>query len=177
MKRRVEKITTARENGKRKADIIAAEDTDDDESASSKPAGRFDKRAKRDGRDGRDRRDRHDGPGGREGLKGNFRGKQGQDREQGGKFDRERPRGGQNGPRRDYNDRGGRNERGGRNDRGDRPGQVQPRQPGRRDQKSVNQVKKDVKTKEAGEKRGIEKFGSQLGSMIGRKRKMRKGAK
>ncbi|OXG10851.1 nucleolar protein 4 [Cryptococcus neoformans Tu259-1] len=174
VKRRVEKITTARENGKRKADVIAAEDTDDDEPASSKPAGQFDKRAKRDGRDGRDRRD---GPGGREGLKGNFRGRQDQNREQGGKFDRDRPKGGQKGQRRDHNDRGGRNERGGRNDRGDRPGQVQPRQPGRRDQKSVDQVKKDIKAKEAGEKRGIEKLGSQLGSLIGRKRKMRKGGK
>ncbi|WVO24909.1 uncharacterized protein IAS62_006289 [Cryptococcus decagattii] len=159
VKRRVEKITTARENGKRKADVIAADDTDDDEPASSKPAGRFDKRAKRDGRDGR------------EGSKGDFRDRQG------GKFGKDRFKGVQNGQRRDHSDRGGRNERGGRNDRGDRPGQVQPRQPGRRDQKSVDQVKKDVKTKDAGEKRGIEKLGSQLGSLIGRKRKMRKGGK
>lgn len=38
-------------------------------------------------------------------------------------------------------------------------------------------MKKDVKTKDAGEKRGIEKLGSQLGSLIGRKRKIRKGGK
>lgn len=41
----------------------------------------------------------------------------------------------------------------------------------------MDQVKKDVKTKDAGEKRGIEKLGSQLGSLIGRKRKIRKGGK
>lgn len=38
-------------------------------------------------------------------------------------------------------------------------------------------MKKDVKAKDAGEKRGIEKLGSQLGNLIGRKRKMRKGGK
>ena len=45
---------------------------------------------------------------------------------------------------------------------------------GRRDDKVEKKTGKDEKD---GEKRGLEKLGSHLGSLIGRKRKMRKGGK
>ncbi|WVQ83912.1 hypothetical protein IAT38_006056 [Cryptococcus sp. DSM 104549] len=150
VKRRVEKTVTARDSArregprdgapKRKADAIAAEDTDD-EDASSRPAGgKFDKKRKFDGKGKPER----GGPGGDRGGRG-------------GKFE-----GG----------RGGRE--GGRGDRGDKG----DRGKGKFGDKSVGEKKAEAKAAQAvGEKRGIEKLGGHLGSLIGRKRNKRKGGK
>ena len=80
----------------------------------------------------------------------------GGDKEKRGKAKRD-GKGGEKGERRDKGERG---ERGDRGDRGDRGAKSQtPAEP------------------PVAEKRGLEKLGPQLGSMIGRKRKMRKGGK
>ncbi|ODN75187.1 hypothetical protein L202_06385 [Cryptococcus amylolentus CBS 6039] len=173
VKRRVEKIVTqrgearddrggrerggrerdGRDGNKRKPGVIAAEDSDDDEAPRAKRS-KPDDSWKKD-TPGGGKFAKRDAPTGKYDKKDRSGGKF---EKKGGKFDR--------------------NDRPGKFDKRDRPGQVQPRQAGRRgEEKSVDQVKQAVKASEAGEKRGIEKLGSQLGSMIGRKRKLRKGGK
>jgi nucleolar protein 4 len=92
--------------------------------------------------------------------------------------DRDRGRGPQRGER---SERGERGERGGRGRPGsDRSGRGGNRGMGRRDSGKSDRPSRGPEGKTPAvqavqEKRGLEKLGAQLGSLIGRKRKMRRG--